>query len=76
MAAGAIYVFSQGWRTKFKLKTRSDLWEKKMAARRSLQDELDRILQKVHESGIHSLTPKESKTLKEATEAEQKQTKL
>ena len=72
MTAGAIYVFSSRWRAKFKLKIRTGIWEKKITAQRNLQNELDRILQKVHDSGIHSLTPKEKRTLKKATEAEQK----
>lgn len=76
MAAGAAYVFSQSWRGKLKLKLRAGQWEKKMAARRNLQLELDRILQKVHESGIHSLTSKEKKILKQATKAEQMRNKL
>jgi len=76
MAVGAIYVFSQSWRHKLKLKVRSGQWEKKMAARRNLQLELDRILQKVHESGIHSLTSKEKKILKQATKAEQMRNEL
>jgi len=76
MAAGAAYVFSESWRTKFKLKMQSGRWEKKIATERSLQVELDRILQKVHVSGIHSLTPKEKKLLKQATEAERMRNKL
>ena len=76
MVAGAVYVLSQSWRAKFKLKTRTDRWEKKITAERNLQFELDQILQKVHDSGLHSLTPKEKKILKQATEAEQKRTKL
>ncbi len=76
MAAGAIYVFSQSWRAKFKLKISSGAWERKMAAQRNLQLELDRILQKVHESGLHSLTREEKKTLKRATEAEQMRNRL
>ena len=76
MAAGAIYVFAQPWWERFKLKTRSGAWEKKMAEQRDLQLELDRILQKVHDSGIHSLSPKEKKILKQATEAEQMKNKL
>jgi membrane associated rhomboid family serine protease len=76
MAAGAIYVFSQSWRAKFRLKIQSSRLQKKIAAERNLQVELDRILQKVHDSGIHSLTPTEEKTLKQATEAEQKRGKL
>jgi membrane associated rhomboid family serine protease len=76
MAAGAIYIFSQSWRTKLRLKINSGRWKRKMAAQQNLQLELDRILQKVHNSGIHSLTPKEKKLLKQATEAEQKRSRL
>lgn len=71
MAAGAVYVLSQSWRDKFKFKLRAGHWEKKMVTQRNLQEELDRILEKVHRSGIQSLTPREKKTLREATKAEQ-----
>jgi membrane associated rhomboid family serine protease len=71
MAAGAAYVFSQSWRDKFKLKLRSGQWEKRMNAQRNLQAEVDRILAKVHNSGIQSLSHKEKKILKEATKTEQ-----
>jgi membrane associated rhomboid family serine protease len=76
MAAGAIYVFSQSWRAKLRLKIQSSRLQKKIATERNLQLELDRILQKVHDSGIHNLTPKEKKILGQATEAEQKRSKL
>jgi membrane associated rhomboid family serine protease len=76
MAAGAAYIFSQSWRTKLRLKIQSGRWQKKIAEQRTLQIELDRILQKVHESGIYSLTAKEKNILKQATEAEQKRSKL
>ena len=76
MAAGAIYVFSQAWRSKLKLKIQRNSWEKKLAAEREFQIELDRILQKVHESGIHSLSSKEKKILQHATEAERLRSKL
>jgi membrane associated rhomboid family serine protease len=71
MAAGAIYVLSQSWRDRFRSKVQTGKWEKQMAAQRGLRAELDRILQKVHESGVQSLTSREKKTLKEATKAEQ-----
>ena len=71
MTAGAAYVFSQSWRERFKLKMRTGRWEKRVAEHRDLQAEVDRILQKVHDSGIHSLTSREKKTLKQATKAEQ-----
>jgi len=76
MAAGAIYVFSQSLRVRLKSKIQSRSWEKKMAAHRVLQIEVDRILQKVHNHGLHGLTSKEKKLLKQATEAEQKRTGL
>jgi membrane associated rhomboid family serine protease len=76
MAAGAAYVFSQSWRDKFKFKFRSGHWEKRMAAQRNLQVELDRILEKVHNYGIQGLNAKEKKILREATKAEQMRNKL
>jgi membrane associated rhomboid family serine protease len=76
MAAGAIYVFSQAWQTKVKMKIQTSAHRRKAAEQRNLQAELDRILAKVHEHGIHSLTPKEKRTLKRATEAEQMRNKL
>ena len=76
MAAGAIYVFSQPWRAKLALKTQTQRWQSKAAEQHKLQAELDRILQKVHQSGIHSLTSKEKKILKQATKAEQVRSEL
>ena len=71
MAAGAAYVFSQSWRDKFKFKIRAGYWEKQIATQRNLQAEVDRILEKVHHSGVQSLSYGEKKILKEATRAEQ-----
>lgn len=76
MAAGAFYVLSQSWRKKLKSRLQSRAWEGRKVTLRNLQLELDRILQKVHDSGIHSLTPKEKKILKQATEAERTRNKL
>lgn len=73
MAAGAIYVFAPTWQTKLRLSIQTKRWEKRVAQQRKLQIELDRILQKVHDHGIHSLTYKEKKILKKATEAERLQ---
>jgi membrane associated rhomboid family serine protease len=71
MAAGALYVLSQSWRDRLKFKLRAGQWEKRMTSQRDLQAEVDRILQKVHDHGLQSLTRKEKSTLKEATKAEQ-----
>ncbi len=76
MAAGAAYVFSESWLAKTKLKIETNKWQKKMAEQRNLQIEVDRILRKVHEQGIHSLSSKEKRILKKATEAEQKRRDL
>lgn len=75
MAAGAIYVFSSSWRKKLRFKPRVGQWEKKMEQERKLQFEVDRILKKVHDHGIHSLTYKEKRILKQATKAEQMRNK-
>jgi hypothetical protein len=72
MAAGAAYVYSQSWRHKYTSKIRAGRWKKQMDVQRDLQVEVDRILKKVHDSGIQSLTRKEKHTLKEATKAEQR----
>ncbi len=71
LAAGVVYVLSQSWRDKFMTNTRRGRVEKTMTAQRDLNVELDRILEKVHKTGLQSLTPKEKKILKEATRAEQ-----
>ena len=76
MAAGAIYVLSDSWREKMKFKYSAGKWEKKLSEQRNLQVELDRILEKVHKSGIHSLTSQEKRTLKKATKFEQMKNKL
>ncbi|MHC4075502.1 MAG: rhomboid family intramembrane serine protease [Planctomycetota bacterium] len=71
MAAGAIYVFSQSWRAKVKLKVRSRVRERQTYPRQNLQNEVDRILQKVSNTGLHSLTRKEKKILQQATKLQQ-----
>ncbi|GAI02611.1 unnamed protein product, partial [marine sediment metagenome] len=76
MAAGAVYVLSQSWRDKLKLKVRSGQRQKKIETQRDLQAELDRVLQKVHDCGIHSLTAEEKKILKQATKTQQMKNKL
>jgi len=76
MAAGAVYVLSESRLAKLKLRIHSGRWEKKMAAQHNFQMEVDRILQKVHQSGIHRLTSKEKKILRKATEAEQMRNRL
>jgi len=76
MVAGALYVISEKWRQKFKMKVQIGIWQKKMVEHRELQLEVDRILKKVHAHGLHPLTHKEKKILKQATKTEQIRNKL
>ena len=71
MVAGAAYVFWPALRGRVKLKAGSRRWQSKMSQQHLLQAEVDRILQKVHNSGIQSLTWKEKRILKKATRAHQ-----
>lgn len=71
MCAGAIYVLSEKWRQGLKLRVHKNIWQKRMTEQRDLQVEVDRILEKVHVEGLHSLTYKEKKILKQATKKEQ-----
>jgi len=70
MVAGAAYVLLEPRLSKYKLKVQAGSWEKKAEAERKLQIEVDRILAKVHNSGLHSLTSREKRTLKRATQEE------
>ena len=76
MCAGAIYVLSERWRQQLKMKVHKNIWESKMTDNRILQMEVDRILKKVHDKGMHSLTYKEKKILKQATKSEQMRNKF
>jgi membrane associated rhomboid family serine protease len=76
IAAGAIYVFSDKWRTALRMRFKASRWEKHVELERKLRIELDRILKKVHDSGLHSLTTSEKKILKKATKLEQTRKKI
>jgi membrane associated rhomboid family serine protease len=71
IAAGAIYVFSEKWRAALKLRFKASRWDRHVELERKLRIEVDRILKKVHDSGLHSLTASEKRILKKATKLEQ-----
>jgi membrane associated rhomboid family serine protease len=56
-------------------KVRQGAWEKKIADRRRQQKEVDRILEKIHQEGINSLTGHEKRLLKKATEQQREEDK-
>ncbi len=72
MAVGAVYVLWQPWFRNVRLGNRKGNWARKMDRERQFQADVDRILAKVHNSGIKSLTYREKRILKEATQREQK----
>jgi membrane associated rhomboid family serine protease len=76
MAVGAGYVLLHPKWDRVKLKMRTASWEKKIEEGRRLQIEVDRILAKVHHEGLHSLTAREKKILKRATQEEIKRHQL
>jgi len=75
IAAGAIYVFSDSWRTALKLRFKASRWDRHVEQEHKLRIEVDRILKKVHDSGLHSLTASEKRILKKATKLEQTRTR-
>lgn len=76
MATGAAYVLFGPKVGQFKLKVRAGSWEKQMEEQRKLQIEVDRILAKVHQHGLHSLSTTEKRILKKATREELKRQRL
>jgi len=70
MAAGAAYVLLLPRLEKLRLRMHAQSWDKRMEEGRRLRIEVDRILAKVHRFGLHSLTAREKKTLKKATQEE------
>ena len=70
MAAGAAYILLLPRWERLKLRMHSQSWEKRMEESRRLRFEVDRILAKVHRFGLHSLTAKEKRMLKKATQEE------
>jgi membrane associated rhomboid family serine protease len=70
MAAGAAYILLLPKWERLKLRVHSQSWEKRMEESRRLRFEVDRILAKVHRSGLHGLTAKEKRMLKKATQEE------
>jgi membrane associated rhomboid family serine protease len=75
MAAGAAYVWLGPKLGSVMITRRRSAWDKKMDQQRRLQLEVDKILDKVHDKGLASLTRTEKKMLQEATRLEQERRK-
>jgi len=76
LVVGGAFVLLRPTLDRFTLKMRTGSWEKKLDESRKLQVEVDRILAKVHKSGLHSLTGTEKRMLKRATQEEIKRHRL
>lgn len=71
LAMGFIYVKFKPWAARLRMERSKGAWAKKIEQDRLFQAEVDRILDKVHRQGIHSLTTQEKQILQEATRREQ-----
>lgn len=71
VAAGAVFVYVLPRFTNWRLERSKGAWQRKLEKERAFQGEVDRILEKVHQQGLGSLTRGEKDTLKEATRREQ-----
>jgi len=71
LVMGFFYVKFKPWLTRFRMQRSKGAWAKKMEQQLRFQQEVDRILDKVHSKGINALTASEKKILKEATRREQ-----
>ncbi len=68
MATGFIWVMGRGNLASWRVKRQQGAFRRKQEEQTKLQYELDRILAKVHEQGIQSLTRREKEILRRATE--------
>jgi membrane associated rhomboid family serine protease len=69
--AGAVWVWlgprAQSATGRVGKKLRQGAWQRRLHCRQTQQEEIDRILQKVHDRGLESLSHKERRTLQEAS---------
>ncbi len=71
MGAAALYIWLVPKISARLLGKRRGAWDRRMEQQRRLQLEIDRVLDKVHEHGLASLSRHEKKMLEEATRLEQ-----
>lgn len=68
MAVAFVWIMGKPYLFKWKIKHQQGAYQRKLEQNRQLQYEVDRILAKVHEQGVQSLTRKEKQILQDATE--------
>jgi len=74
--AAAAYIWLlprlRGWGSGARTRVKAGAWQKKMQQRAADEAELDRILEKIRREGLDSLSPREKRTLREATERQRR----
>lgn len=75
MATGAIYAAWPSISVRYNLKSRTSLWQKKIQDHQKLSMQVDKILEKVYNHGVSSLSRKEKRILKKATQLHQEMKK-
>jgi membrane associated rhomboid family serine protease len=74
MGVGLFYAYVKPRLTDWRMNRSKGAWQRKIKQQQNFEAEVDRVLEKVHQSGIGSLSRAEKKTLQEATRREQRQT--
>lgn len=75
MATGALYVGWKPWQMKTRQRSKRVKWDHKLNQERVMQADVDKILDKISEHGIGSLSRQEKKILKQASQKQQDQKK-
>ena len=68
---GFLYIKGRPWLEGRAMQQKKGAWQRRIQNERQFQAEVDRILDKVHASGVNSLTRGEKSILREATQREQ-----
>ncbi len=72
MATGFLWIMGRPYFSNLQAKKEQMSFQRKQQSEEAQQYEVDRILAKVHEKGIHSLTRKERQVLQKATDQQQR----
>ena len=75
MATATVYLLWKPWQTGTVQKTKRIKWEHKLNQERTMQADVDAILDKISKHGISSLSRQEKKILKQASQKQQEQDK-
>jgi len=78
-AAAAVWIWGvpmiRGTAERTRARINRGAWERKMKQRLADQAEIDRILEKIHQQGLNSLSRHEKKTLQDATHRQRRDDK-